>query len=424
VHTVATATRNEDGPPINLLVLDRTGCQTIHVQGNGGIIVDAVIAEDDSGNPVGLVEGIAASDSDGSDGCTSDGVIDIDGSGSLLRADGPEGCATGNGNTHSVGSFTAEEGCGLVQTVAAGTPGCAGGGANTPACTPGGGGSNRPLPEPTDLGSPITRERVDHKFNCWSDYTSPPAGVSWATDPLTGDQAINGCNSGDPDHIYELINTVGSTGNPTGAGVWNSWNADLGYSCAIDTSDPDITVSGNVVFDCPTLSVKRHVRINGNVVFDGDVAVTSSDGHLDVNNSLGSPGWAFFRDGTLTKDGNASLTFDYTAVYMSKTSGVAMSGGSGTLTWIAPNSGNFDDLALWSDSPTTHYWAGQAGLTMEGIFFTPLATGDYSGTSGQNQTNAQWIADRLVARGQGRLVIQPAEDRGIPLGNPVTTLIR
>lgn len=423
VHTVATAQRSEDGPPINLLVLDRTGCQTIHVEGNGGIIVDAVIEEDSSGNPIGLVEGIAASDSDGSDGCVTDGVIDVDGSGSLLRADGPEGCPDESG-THSVGGYTAAEGCGLVQTYAPGTPGCGPTPANTPACTPGSGGANRPKPEPTALGGRLTRERVDHRYNCWADYTSPPAGIGWATDALTGDQTINGCIAGDPDYIYQLINAVGSSGKPTGWGVWSSWSADLGYSCDIPSSGSDITVSGNVVFDCPSLTLKRHVQVNGNVVFDGDVSVTSSDGHLDVQNSLGSPGWAFFRGGTLAKDGSGSLTFEYTAVYMSKTSSVAMAGGAGSLTWIAPDSGYFDDLALWSDSSATDYWAGQAGLAMEGVFFTPLATGDYSGTSGQNQTEAQWIADKLVARGQGTLVIQPAKDRGIAFGNPVTTLIR
>ena len=80
-----------------------------------------------------------------------------------------------------------------------------------------------------------------------------------------------------------------------------------------------------------------------------------------------------------------------------------MAGGTGSLIWIAPDSGDFDDLALWSDSPLTHYWAGQANLIMKGVFFTPLATGEYSGTGGQNQTKAQWIADKLVARGQGIL---------------------
>ena len=61
---------------------------------------------------------------------------------------------------------------------------------------------------------------------------------------------------------------------------------------------------------------------------------------------------------------------------------------------------------------------------MEGVFFTPLATADYSGTSGQNQTDAQWIANRLVARGQGALLIRPATDRSVSLGGPSTDLIR
>jgi hypothetical protein len=59
------------------------------------------------------------------------------------------------------------------------------------------------------------------------------------------------------------------------------------------------------------------------------------------------------------------------------------------------------------------------------VFFTPLATADYSGTSGQNQTNAQWIADRLIARGSGMLVVQPAFGRAVEFPQaPQTTLIR
>lgn len=424
VHTVASASRNEDGPPINLLVLDRTGCQTIWVRGNGGIIVDAVIEEDDSGNPIGLTQGIAASDSDGSAGCTTNGVIDIDGSDSLLRADGPQGCADESG-THTVGAYTAGEGCGLVQTYAPGTPGC-----NVPACTPGAGGSNPPEPDPTALSSRLTRERVDHRFNCYGDYTSPPVGTGWATDPLIGNQSIDGCDNAEPSFIYDLIEAVGDApGNPIGLGSWSKWNADLGRSCDIPASDPDVILPpGNIVFDCPTLTLRRHVQVNGNAVFDGNVSVTSSSGHLDIDNSLGDPGWTVFRGGTLFKDANAHLTFRNTAVYMAKGSTVTMQGGSGSLTWIAPDSAgtdfDFDDLALWSDSSLDHQWAGQANLSMEGVFFTPLAKGVYTGTSGQNQTNAQWIAWRLEAGGQGRLVVRPAEDRGIPLGEPETTLIR
>jgi len=424
VHTVATAEITNEGVPLNLLVLDRDGCQAIQVSGNGGISVDAVIAEDLSGTPTGLVPGIMAADSDGSAGCASSatGVISIEGSNASLRADGPQGCADETG-THPVGSFTAGEGCGLIQTVAPGTPGCEQT-VNLPACSPGAGGANQPKPAPTALPEMLTRRAIDHRYNCWSDYTSPPAGVSWAVDPLTdaNEQSIPGC-SGQPYHIYNLINAIGENG-PVGG--YTDWFADLGHPCDVVSSNPGITVApGNVRIDCPTFTVASNVQINGNVVFDGDVHVTSATANLMVNNSFGSPGVAFFRGGTLTKDGQANLTFNYTAVYMSKTSRVAMSGGDGSLTWIAPDSGNFDDLALWSDSPLLQQWAGQANLVMEGVFFTPWAQAEYAGTSGQNQTNAQWIAHRLHSRGQGQLVIRPAVDRAVPFtGIPETTLIR
>ena len=417
VHTVATAAIDDSDPPINLLVLDRTGCQSIWVQGGGGIIVDAVIAVDDDGNEVGLAPGIAAADSDGSAGCVANGVIDLDGSNSRLRADGPT--CPGQSGTHSVGAYTAGEGCGRVQTFAPGTPGCDPV-VNVPACTPGAGGANQPNPPPISLARRLTRAPVDYRYNCWSDYTAPPSGLNWATLPLTGGQSIPGCTEGTNDHIYDLIQSVGQNG-PVGG--FTAWNATLGHPCNLASGSPAITVTGDVRIDCPSFTVRNNVRIVGDVIFDGDVMVTSS-GHLNIDNSLGSPGWALFRDGLLSKGGSAHLTFNYTAVYMSRTSQVAMAAGAGSLTWIAPDSGNFDDLALWSDSPLIQSWAGQASLTMEGVFFMPLARVDYSGTSGQNQTNAQWIAFALTARGGGNLVVRPAVDRAVPTGLPVTTLIR
>jgi hypothetical protein len=388
----------------------------LSTEGNGGIIVDAVIEVDDDGNPIGLTHGIAAADSDGSAGCVTDGVIDINGSGSTLRADGPT-CPEQSG-THGVGSYTAGEGCGRVQTFAPGTPGCAPA-VNVPACTPGAGGANRPAPEPTGLTRRLTRAPVDYRYNCWGDYTAPPVGLNWAVLPLTGGQAIDGCTGTEPAHIYELIQTVGQNGPVGGFTSWTS----LGHPCDLGSGHPAIAITGNVRIDCPTLTVRSNVVIRGDVVFDGHLTVTSS-GNFTVRNSLASPGWAFFRGGTLTKDASAHLTFDNTAVYMSRTSQVRMSGGSGSLTWIAPDTGDFDDLALWSDSPLTQFWAGQASLAMEGVFFTPLAAADYSGTSGQNQTNAQWIAYRLLARGSGNLVVRPAVGRGVEFAGIGTKLIR
>ncbi|MDX1448737.1 MAG: hypothetical protein R3246_06690, partial [Acidimicrobiia bacterium] len=174
VHAVARASRaSGSATPINLLILDRFGCQALLVRGQAVVIVDAVP------NPTTgiLSAGLAAVDSTGTTpACTSStgGVIAIEGNNAVLRADGPSGCPTQTG-THMQGTATVGQGCGLIQTPAAGTPGCAGGGANLPACTPGSGGANRPNPVPSAMVSRVTRAPVDHRYNCRSDYTTVPA---------------------------------------------------------------------------------------------------------------------------------------------------------------------------------------------------------------------------------------------------------
>lgn len=407
VHSVARGhLPGLDEPPLNLLVLDRTGCNAIEVRGQGGVIVESVTDGTEE------FPGIAAADSDASSGC-SPSVLHAHGQG-VLRADGPSlGCET------EITPGTGEA-CGLIQSIASGTPGC-----NPLACTvtP----NALVAPSPTAMTKQVTRAQVDYEYNCWGDYEHPPAGTSWAVTGLVpgSGQEIPGCPNSDPPHIYDLIENVRDGGNPMGLGSWSSWTGS-GHSCIYDTTG--IEVSGNFVIDCPIFDVKQHVHISGNVVFDGDVHVTSAAGHLEVDNDGGSWGWVVFREGVLTKDSHAHLTFQEKMVYMSDTSHVQMSGGGGTLTWLAPDTGDpaeFDDLALWSDSPSTHFWAGQAVLTMEGVFFTPWARADYSGQSDHNQTDAQWVAHSLEAHGTAKLVITPEFEFPVKRdGNLRTTIIR
>jgi hypothetical protein len=432
VHTVAKASvAGGSGTPINLLVLDRFGCQGFKLSGGGTVTVGAIT------NPVtGLLEaGMAAADSVGTTpACTqgTGGVVSIEGSNAIFRADGPTGCANQSG-THAQGTLTVGEGCGLIQTVALGTPGCGGGGANAPACTPGAGGANRPNPVATALAAPITRAPVDHRYNCRSDYTTVPAAVSWAQDALTvaNEQNIPPCTNGWSPHIQNWITTIGQTNTPTGYTRIST--------CSLGSQS---YASGNYFVDCDTFSITGVVTFGTvgsttptNVVFKGHVSVSSNGSGLVINNSLATPGTAFFRGqgptaggskGTLTKGGGASITFNYTAVYMAKLTRVDLAGnGAGILTWVAPNSGSYDDLALWSDSALLQSWAGNAGLRMEGVFFTPLATGEYTGNGGLAQVNAQWIADKLWLGGNGSLVVSPQYGRSVqPPATPGTTLVR
>ncbi len=420
VHTVAMATQSyADAAAINLLVLDRTGCQTMRTSGNGGIYVEAIY------NPgEGVLEtGLAASDSDGSDGCAgTDGVIDVEGSNAVLRADGPAGCENETG-THLVQGILAGEGCGKIKTLAPGTPGC-----NYPACTFG--GSNPPNPEPTALRGRLTRAPVDYRYNCKSDYRTIPGSIAWATSALTAanGQDIPGCDDPADASVDQLIEFVGETGTPPGFQRWT----DAGYPCTIEGA-PDTVVlvpAGNWHINCATFVNKRTVVFQGgNIVFDGTIDVVSQ-ATLAVNAvpgtyaAAGDETWVFLRSGRFTKAGDAVVIMNNTFLYASRNAWIEMSGGDGTLTWVAPDQGDFDDLALWGDSPVTHLWAGQADLTLEGAFFTPFAEAQYAGTGGQNQVRAQFIAQRLHARGQGTLVVSPEVGRAVEFPRMESALIR
>jgi hypothetical protein len=406
VHAVARAHEGVgETVPLNLLILDRTGCQTVRSSGNGGIIVSAIVDGTD------IFPGQGAADSDGSECTGTDGVFFKEGTNSTLRADGPEGCSLDDPATPGVG-----EGCGVLETVAATTPGmCA-----PPGCQSNGPPSVDPKPLPTTMAAPLTRAPIDHKFNCVGDYSTAALDpdLSWATDPLLAadGQDIPGCTGGD-DHIYDLIRSVGSSGNP---GAYQQWS--LFYPCVV--TNPITPTSGDWWVDCPVFDVKDLVTFDGNVVFDGDVNVTSSTGDLTVDNSGDGDGFAFLRNGVLTKDGQADLAFLDTFVYFSNTSYITMVGGDGSLEWIAPTSGDFENLALWSDSGTdNHIWAGQAVLDLEGIFFVPWATVEYAGESSQIQVSAQFIAHRIWARGQGALLLQPEIGRSLPLEPPVVSVL-
>lgn len=418
VHTVARRTDGDPRPPFNLLVLDRTGCPGIEVSGGGGIIADAVVAVDpDTGDLLGLVPGIIAADSDGSACSPSKGVINVSGAGSLIRSDGPECDDTWTGENYLVdpGGFTAYAGCGKISVYAPGTPGC-----NWPACT-----GPAPVPPPTPLGSQYTRKVADYRYNCYADYrfppnTDPPGDVLWASPALTvvNQQNIDPCEEADGsnDYIYKLIQHVKSSGFPDGS--YGSFQAL--YGCNIGGP---IVHDGNVVVDCNpklTISTGGSVTINGNAVFNKDVSV---NGSLTVNPPADDP-WIFFRGGQLSKAGSGRIAFNNAMVYMSKSADLKLTGGSGALIWTAPLDGRFEALALWSDSPAKHAWSGQAALTMDGIFFMPWAEASYSGNGDMQQTNAQWIAWRVSASGNGALRIAPPVGNALEFRDHMTTLIR
>jgi len=385
---------------LNLLILERWDCDSLVAEGSGGglggIVTDAVYNTD----IMELDPGWAAVDSDGSGGgCIGDGVIDVDGSNAYVRADGPPGCPTQTGTHIGGGGLTVGEGCGEIRVLAPGTPGC-----NQPACT----SSGTVNPEPRALPRRVTRAPVDHRYNCKGSYNF---GVGWEIDPCTDPPAP---------YVDNLVAAYGVAG--TSPGGFTRWTT-LGHPCTVEgPPGTTITVSGNVHVDCADFVVKRNVYLTGgDVIFDGNVTVESS-GTLAINSDVSGPmpftqastaAVVFMRDGEVRKAGQANLILHRTMMYLADTSWLTMQGGGGTLYWTAPTTGNFEDLALWSEGTSTHQFAGQALLELEGVFFTPVATALYRGQGNQEQVSAQFIARKLRSTGQGLLIVQPRYDQAV-----------
>ena len=87
--------------------------------------------------------------------------------------------------------------------------------------------------------------------------------------------------------------------------------------------------------------------------------------------------------------------------------------------------GNFEDLALWSESPLEHRIGGQAGNTLTGTFFVPFSDPFVlTGQAGQFQTDAQFVTRRLEVTGQGEVKMHPDPDRSTLIPIREVRLIR
>ena len=410
VHAVAvTRPSTNADTAVNLVILERYDCDAFVAEGSGngtgGIWVDVVVHPDGS-----ISEGFATVDSDGTGaGCGADGVLDVDGLNAQIRADGPAGCPAQVAVHPGPGGAPVGEGCGMIQVLAPGTPGC-----NAPACTK----SGIVLPDPTALGRRVTRAPIDHRYNCKPGYSLP---VGWEIRPCP--------DTPDP-KMDNLVAALGGSGAPAG---YNTWTG-LGHPCTI-AGPPStlVTVDGDLYVDCPVLTVKRAVHLTGgNVIFQGDVVV-EGQGTLSINGENGgnpaTPGLdevvVFFRNGHLQKAGQAIFMAHNTTVYISPTSQLTLLGGqNGDLIWTAPQVGEFAHLALWSETPLVHQLAGQAFLDMRGIFFTPTAEVLYQGNGVQQQIEAQFVARRLRVSGQGVLIVRPSYDSAVLIPDDIVALIR
>ena len=409
IHAVAmSGTVEANDKAINLLLLEREDCEVLTVSGGGGgqggIIVSSSI--DASGN---VVPGRIAVDSDASGDCTAKGVVNVDGSTGVIRADGEAGCADELPDAPGAG-------CGRLEIVAGGAGGC-----SAPACS----STGVVAPNPVTSTSPTTRAAIDWRYNCKASYPT--------------DLDIAGCPAGGttPAYIDTLVAAVGAASVPAG---FNSYS-DAGHPCTINNNETFEIPEGNWVVDCDLKIGEKLTFLGGNIIFDGDVTLSGqsalrintdnngsfpwiADSPFDIGDSSAAAAFVYLRDGEMSMGSQAELELDNVMAYVSDSSELDIGNGQGSVRWISPNIGPFEDLLLWSESNDDHKFAGGTSLELEGVLFAPHATFTYAGNSGHIEVAAQFIANKVSTNGAGLLELVPVAGRSVGFPESRGSLIR
>ena len=410
IHAVAmNGAGPDEGRIVNLLLLEREDCEVLSVSGGGGgkggIIVGSFV-DDETGE---VHPGRISVDSDGSGSCNSKGVISTNGSNATVRADGEPGCA--DELPDALGA-----GCGRIEVVADGSGAC-----GYPACT----STGVVAPSPITSSSPLTRAAIDWVYNCKSSYPS--------------DLEIQACPeaASRPAYIDGLVTSVGSSGLPIGFSSYSG----AGYPCTIKNNKVIVVPPGNWIVDCDLKIGESLTFAGGNVVFDGDVDLSGQatlrfntaatglfswveNSLFDIRDTSGESAFVYLRDGTLSKGSQSVLELNNVMMYVSASSSLDVGDGSGTVRWVAPTTGPFEDLVMWSESTDQHKFAGGSSFEMEGVFFAPHAEFVYAGNSNQVQVSAQFITKKLSTNGAGLLDIRPIASRAVAFPEDRGTLIR
>lgn len=384
----------------SLVVLDPYACEALYTSGQGKVWVYPAVGSDGVVRP-----GIITVDSAGTQECEPNSPYTIDAKGeqnSEIKA-GVVSVVDGRATVDPTKGLIFSHALLVGNAATAFDPSDAND--NPPRLAP------RPRP-----GRRVTRSVVDHKYNCktgYPDYHGIPIG----------DCPKAGVISPYIDDLRAYIrNDILA---PGAAGDFQIYTGP----CNTQPLDPPIALNGNWWINCPDgFVINNSVTFGpdsfsgqpGRVVFQGGVNVK---GTLSINAGVSGDTYAYLRTGNFQKGDQASLTLHRTFVYINS-GRLDFGAGDGTLIWIAPEDGNFEDLALWAETPCQNpkpcKLGGQASLQLIGVFFMPEALPFvYSGQPVQTQTQAQFFTRRLEAGGQGALIMAPDPERNIP--TPVTS---
>lgn len=270
-------------------------------------------------------------------------------------------------------------------------------------------------PAPVASSAPVGRTGMDWRYNC-----SPS----------------NGCPTGDPAYIDDMVALWGGSGQPLPAPSFTPWTS--AYSCS--PSGATVVPAGSWYIDCGSGGLSTNGSITfqgGDIVSDGPITATGAGGlrvncaDSNINDLIApascaadppAPSILFLRSGDLVDNGDLELR--ETTVYLA--TGKVTFSGNRSLTWTAPNdpSFKFDDLLVWTTSTSDMKITGNTTMVLEGIVFAPNATMELTGSTGGQALGSQIFAKRGKLTGGAQLLLAPREDRILEVGKGRAVLIR
>lgn len=412
-----------------LVVLDQTGCQSLYANGVGSLIE---VANN------GLTPGRLAMDSDGSTGGPSPGcsnsnqfVAMRNGNGATIRAlngsTGAQGAILTVANPYAKSANSADL-CAANADPAVSTGIC---------------------PRPTTFMR-ITRKYWDWEYHCSQNTLAPlSAPCPWST----------------PDYIQQLRDQYNKTAFTRAVADANpgSWRVISGGGCNV-TSPVSYDDSLNTFVDCPDFQVRdTTVFQGGTVVFAGNLAVeggAAASGCLRFNYRVSATSegpcvttagaiaatmantetQVYLQDGDLTRN-NLDFVAPQTFIYQEASTGAPYlagtqfremdfgAGSTGSILITAPTTGNFTDLAIWtenyagrsdvSNTNTINGFRAATDLVLEGIFFFPNGRVKLTGQPNYfGAARSQFVSWSLEVFGGAQLRLIPDKDRTllIPVG--------
>jgi hypothetical protein len=389
--------------PINLLLLDPTGCNAFTASGQASIVVHPV---EDKPGYITIDSDAKGTGASGARACTNSNSYAID--------------ALGNLNSQISALSNPDSGlAGVIRSYALSS-----GQGTTHAYDPNDVTTGRLNPKPTPSSQRTGRAKVDWAYNCLSLGVDGVAGPN----PTTGINDDCADAPTKPSYIGQLVGAIGSTATTAPAGYTQFPRAGVaGDKCSFNSSDGPVTLPpGNYWVNCPSgFSVGNAFAFtSGNIVFQGSVSV-GSQGSLTINQSNASDSTVYLRNGgSLTKGGQGSLSLRRTFVYIAN-GVIDIGAGVGSVTWSAPISGTFSGLALWSESAAAHQLGGQASMNCVGVFFMPNSDPfTFTGQGTQAALQIQLITYRLSVAGQGVLDLVPVPTNRLTFPAWGGTLIR